>query len=165
MIDHILSRLELADRFEANARRHQRSRNKAPNWQNICATCLADARRERARAEKLAMDHGLSFDMLTAENAAERRAEHAWSGDLGKITIAEILRCAAVAGGSTIGSRRMARAVERVIRAADILASAIAIQQLHRWVGKDSSPGFRILKATARIIPIEGIEEADGCEP
>lgn len=166
MIDHILSRLELADRFEANARRHQSRKMKAPNWKSTCARCLAEARRERAIANRLATDHGLSFDNLVAENAAERRAEGLWRSDIGRVTIEEILRCAAIAGESTMGSRRLARAVQRLILVTDILASANVFQLLLRWTG-ESDPPRRVSKPTLHSVTAEreGIEEANDCQP
>lgn len=153
MIDHILGRLELADRFEENAKRHQSSRKKAPNWQRTAAMCMREARRQRAKARKLAREHGLSFNRLMEANDAERQVQGLWSGDIEDVTVGEILRCAAIARSSSIGTRRFARAAERVIRVAEVLDSAGAFRQFVRGAGE--------VPATSPIRPAEVVSGSE----
>lgn len=108
------------------------------------------------------MDHGLRFDDLMAESNAERRAERIWSGDIHKVTIGEILRCAAIAEESTMGSRRLARAAQRLMMVTDVLASTNAIQQRFRWAGEGSGETYRVpIESCTSIDPKVGaVEEA-----
>jgi hypothetical protein len=95
----------------------------------------------------------------------ERRAENMWSGDISKVTIEEILRCAAIAGESTMGSRRLARAAQRLILVADVLASANVFEQLRRWTGEASDPPGGVSKRSPHGVSAEkeGIEKANDC--
>lgn len=131
LIDTILSHLESAEHFEANAVRLKECECKPPRWESTHAQCLADAKRARTFARKLASNEGWEPGLLVQDT---RRAQ-AWPSYARDVTIRDVLRWAQIARTSSIGTRKLTTAAARMRRVAELLSEADALAQLVWWAG------------------------------
>jgi hypothetical protein len=138
VIDVVMRHLELASQFEENARRLVESRDKGPNWTNAYNRSLADARRARELARKIAQ--GLEVDSMVGHaKRSERRANRSRKADVRRVTIGQILRLASIIESSSPGTARLRRAASRMKEIVAILEGSAVLSQF-MWWARDMSP-------------------------
>lgn len=127
MIDEVLKHLELASRFEENAKRLVEAEDRGPHWLTTYKQCLRDARRERALAREASRKRGRG-ELNDANCSPGTRVS-----DLNGVTVGQILRWATIIRSSSVGTSRLRRTAIRMMAVAETLEEANVIDQLMWW--------------------------------
>ncbi|MFZ0301879.1 MAG: hypothetical protein WAL75_04305 [Terracidiphilus sp.] len=156
MIDYILGQLEIAEQYEIEAQRLRQAENNSPNWVTTYAQCLKDASCERAIARKLAAYHQHEFNRSGSDHRDKRREPGVLAHDIREVTVGQILRWAAIARSSSVGTRKLKRAAERMSQVAAALDSGNALEQILWWTGEVvPEPPGRVREGSITPVPLE----------
>lgn len=131
MLDQIIGHLETGDAFEFNAKRLFESGTRPPDWAYTYIECLGDAARQRAAARRLAVSvHTHSSRVDSPDQIAGGGKQ---SGNIGDMTLGQLLRLADIARSAPGGSQRMRHAAQRMSQVAAILHTNGVLAQLSWW--------------------------------
>ena len=132
MIDEVLKHLELAGRFEENAKRLVEAEDRGPHWLTTYKQCLRDARRERTLAREVVRKR--------RRGGVDRARRSPGTGvrDLNGVTVGQILRWATIIRSSSVGTSRLRRTAIRMMAVAEILEGANVLGQLMWWAADEA---------------------------
>lgn len=129
MIDEVSRHLEMADKYEENAKRINEADQKAPNWLDTYRQCLKDSKRERILAKRL-VNRREMYSAGRDAGGSQAKRKKPFCGDLNSITVGQILRWASIGKSSSMGTVRLRRFALRLQNVAEFLEEGGALGQL-----------------------------------